>query len=257
MARLSADEAVDALRAAPDRTGVLSDFDGTLSPIVDDPASAVPVEGAVETLDELAKVYRRVAVVSGRPVSFLAGLLPRSITISGLYGLEGMSRGRRHDHPQAGSWREVIDDVTSVSTAQGPPDMLVEPKGLSLTLHYRMHPEIEDDVRLWAQRQASRSGLVVRAAKMSVELHPPIDVNKGTAIRELSVGLAAMCYLGDDLGDLDAFAALDEQAQRGATTVRVAIQSGERGESPSALVDRADIVVDGPTGALEFLRRLL
>jgi trehalose 6-phosphate phosphatase len=251
---LSTDEAIAALRADPDRTGVLSDFDGTLSPIVDDPASAVPVDGAVEALDELSRVYRRVAVVSGRPVSFLTKLLPRSITISGLYGLEGVIRGRRRDHPQAGSWREVIDDVVSVSKAQGPRDMLVEPKGLSITLHYRMHPEIEDDVRLWAERQAARSGLVCRPAKMSVELHPPIDVNKGTAIRELAVGLAAMCYLGDDVGDLDAFAALDEQAALGATTVRVAVHSGE---APSVLVDRADVVVQGPAGALDFLRRLL
>jgi trehalose 6-phosphate phosphatase len=251
---LSTDEAIDALRADPERTGVLSDFDGTLSPIVDDPASAVPVDGAVEALDALSHIYRRVAVVSGRPVSFLTRLLPRSITISGLYGLEGVVRGRRRDHPQAGSWREVIDDVVSVSMAQGPRDMLVEPKGLSITLHYRMHPEIEDDVRLWAERQAARSGLVCRAAKMSVELHPPIDVNKGTAIRELAVGLAAMCYLGDDVGDLDAFAALDEQAALGATTVRVAVHSGE---APSILVDRADVVVQGPTGALDFLRRLL
>jgi trehalose 6-phosphate phosphatase len=251
---LSTDDAIAALRAEPDRTGVLSDFDGTLSPIVDDPATAAPVDGVVDTLGELAKHYRRVAVVSGRPVSFLTRLLPRSITISGLYGLEGVIRGRRRDHPQAGSWREVIDDVASVSKAQGPRDMLVEPKGLSITLHYRMHPEIEDDVRLWAERQAARSGLISRPAKMSVELHPPIDVNKGTAIRELAVGLAAMCYLGDDVGDLDAFAALDEQAARGATSVRVAVRSGE---APSILVDRADVVVDGPPGALDFLRRLL
>jgi trehalose 6-phosphate phosphatase len=251
---LSADDAIDALRAAPDRTGVLSDFDGTLSPIVDDPATAVPVDGVVDTLSELARLYRRVAVVSGRPVAFLTKLLPRSITISGLYGLEGVSRGRRRDHPQAGTWREVIDDVAAVSMDQGPPDMLVEPKGLSITLHYRQHPEIEDDVRLWAERQAARSGLISRPARMSVELHPPIDVNKGTAIRELSAGLAAMCYLGDDVGDLDAFGALDEQAAQGATTVRIAVHSGE---APSALVDRADVVVDGPTGALEFLRRLL
>jgi trehalose 6-phosphate phosphatase len=251
---LSVDDAVAALRADPDRTGVLSDFDGTLSPIVDDPASAAPVDGAVDVLGDLAKVYGRVAVVSGRPVSFLTALLPESITISGLYGLEEVSRGRRRDHPQAGSWREVVHDVASVSLAQGPPDMLVEPKGLSLTLHYRMHPEIEDEVRRWADGQAARSGLIIRMAKMSVELHPPIDANKGTAIRELAEGLSAMCYLGDDLGDLDAFAALDEQAGLGATTVKIAVHSGE---APSAVVDRADIVVEGPTGARDFLRRLL
>lgn len=254
MAPAPVDDMIAWLRAAPDRTGVLADFDGTLSPIVDDPASAVPIDGAVETLDALAKHYRRVAVVSGRPVSFLIPLLPHSITISGLYGLEAVKRGHRHDHPLAGSWREVIDDVASVSKAQGPPDMLVEPKGLSLTLHYRAHPEIEDDVRRWAERQAVRSGLVTRPARMSVELHPPIAIDKGTAIRELAVDLDAVCYLGDDVGDLRAFAALDEMAERGVRCVRVAVRSGE---APSALVDRADLVVEGPAGALGFLRHLL
>ena len=200
------------------------------------------------------KRYRRVAVVSGRPVSFLAPLLPRSLTISGLYGLEEVRRGRRRDHPLSGSWREVIDDVASVSRAHGPPGMLVESKGLSLTLHYREHPEIEADVLRWAERQAARSGLVNRPARMSVELHPPIDIDKGTAIRDLTSDLDAACYLGDDVGDLQAFVALDELAGRGATTVRVAVNSGE---APGALVERADVVVDGPAGALTFLRRLL
>ena len=248
------DDPIAALRETPDRTGVLADFDGTLSAIVDDPASAVPVDGVVDTLRALARRYRRVAVISGRPVSFLTPLLPASLTISGLYGLEGIRRGRRHDHPLAGSWREVIDDVAAVSAAQGPPGMLVESKGLSITLHYRSHPELEDDVRRWAERQAARSGLVVRPARMSVELHPPIDVDKGTAVRQLAAGLEAVCYLGDDVGDLDAFAALDELAGRGVRTVRVAVHSGE---APGALVDRADVVVDGPKGAVEFLRRLL
>ncbi|MGH9117985.1 MAG: trehalose-phosphatase [Acidimicrobiales bacterium] len=254
MASAPVDDPIAALRAAPDRTGILADFDGTLSSIVDDPAVALPVRGVVDTLGALAKRYRRVAVVSGRPVSFLVPLLPRSLTISGLYGLEEVRRGRRRDHPVAGAWREVIDDVASVSRANGPPGMLVEPKGLSLTLHYRGHPGIEDDVRRWAERQAARSGLVCRPARMSFELHPPIDIDKGTAIRELASGLDAVCYLGDDLGDLRAFAALDELAERGVMAVRVGVNSGE---APTALVDRADLVVEGPAGALDFLRRLL
>jgi trehalose 6-phosphate phosphatase len=254
MPPVSVDEVVASLRATPGRTGIVADFDGTLSPIVDDPATAVPFDGVVDTLRDLSRRYRRVAVVSGRPVSFLVPLLPRTLTISGLYGLEAVTRGRRRDHPLAGSWREVIDDVASVSRTQGPPGMLVENKGLSLTLHYRAHPELDDDVRRWAQRQAVRSGLVSRNAKMSIELHPPIKIDKGTAVRELAAGLDAVCYMGDDVGDLDAFGALDELAGRMATTVRVAVCSGE---APSALVERADIVVDGPPGAHEFLRRLL
>lgn len=236
------------------RSGVLIDFDGTLSPIVDDPAQARPLDGAGDVLRVLARRYRVVGVLSGRPLSFLEPLLPASVIMSGLYGLERTAKGGRIlDHPYAGAWREVIDDVAAIAAARGPLGMRVEPKGMSLTLHYRGHPEIADDVEAWAVQQAARSGLRVRPAKMSVELHPPIDSDKGTAIEELSSKLAAVCFLGDDLGDLPAFDALDRLAVRGIHAVRIAVESAE---APPELLARADIVVPGPEGALELLRSL-
>lgn len=234
--------------------GVLVDFDGTLSPIVDDPAEARPLPGINDALVELAEHYRLVAVLSGRPVSFLQPLLPPEVTIAGLYGLEVAHQGERLDHPFAGAWREVIEDVARSSVSLGPQGMQVEPKGLSLTLHYRAHPELADAVQDWAATQAWRSGLVVRSARMSVELHPPIPTDKGTALESLAEGLAAVCYVGDDEGDLPAFDALDRLAERAAHTVRVAVASDE---APSQLLARADMVVDGPAAVLTFLRSLI
>jgi trehalose 6-phosphate phosphatase len=244
---------LDRFRANPDRAGILADFDGTLSPIVSDPAAAELQAGVFDALAGLGRRYRRVAVISGRPATFLAPRLPRSVVISGLYGLEVVKRGKRRDHPLAGSWREVIDDVASVSRAQGPAGMLVETKGLSLTLHYRQRPEIGADVRRWAERQATRSGLLCRPAKMSFELHPPIKADKGTAVHELADDLDAVFYVGDDVGDVQAFTALDELAEKGAVVVKVAVAGDE---APATLVDRADVVVEGPTGVLDLLRRL-
>jgi trehalose 6-phosphate phosphatase len=132
--------------------------------------------------------------------------------------------------------------------------MRVESKGLSLTLHYRGHPEIETTVHELAERQAARSGLSVRPARMSFELHPPIAADKGTAVRDLADGLAAVCFLGDDLGDLPAFAELQRLADEGVATVRVAVRSDE---APEELLDAADVVVDGPEGARDLLRQLL
>jgi trehalose 6-phosphate phosphatase len=132
--------------------------------------------------------------------------------------------------------------------------MRVESKGLSLTLHYRGRPDLEPAVRVWAEEQATRSGLVVRSAKMSFELHPPIAADKGTALRELTGGLQAVCFIGDDLGDLPAFDQLDVLQASGVSTVRAAVRSDE---SPAELLERADIVVDGPAGAAELLRALL
>jgi trehalose 6-phosphate phosphatase len=123
-----------------------------------------------------------------------------------------------------------------------------------LTLHYRGHPELEGAVREIAERQAARSGLSIRPARMSFELHPPIAADKGTAVRDLADGLAAVCFLGDDVGDLPAFAELQRLADEGVAAVRVAVRSDE---APEELLEAADVVVDGPEGARDLLQELL
>ena len=144
-------------------------------------------------------------------------------------------------------------DVARVSADRGPAGMAVEPKGLSLTLHYRTRPDLADQVRAWAEGQAARSGLEVRAAKMSVELHPPVPADKGTALEALAAGMAAVAYVGDDRGDLPAYDALDRMAGAGVATVRVAVASAE---SPAELLARADVVLDGPPAVVQLLRGL-
>jgi len=245
--------AVAPLRAAPHRTAVFTDFDGTLSLIVHEPAKARPLPGAAEVLADLAQTYARVGVVSGRPVAFLQPFFPPEVLLAGLYGLETVVDGERHDHPLSGVWREVVDDVAAHAAARGPEGMRIESKGLSLTLHYRGRPEREADVRAWAEQQAARSGLALRSARMSYELHPPIEVDKGSTVLELAEGLNAVVFLGDDLGDLPAFDALDQLAAEGVATLRVGVRSPE-GEPQ--LLERADFVVDGPRGALAVLEAL-
>jgi trehalose 6-phosphate phosphatase len=251
----AADRLLEPLVSRARRAGVFLDFDGVLAPIVDDPDAARPLPGVTDVLERLAERYRLVAAVSGRPTAFLRPLLPASLVISGLYGLEVVRGGTKTDHPSSGTWREVVEDVARASAAHGPAGMRIEPKGVSLTLHYRTHPEIEDDVRRWAEVQAARSGLVARPAKMSVELHPPIDMDKGAALEALAadLDLEAACYVGDDAGDLPAFDALDRMARRGAHVLRVAVASSE---SPGPLVDRADLILDSPAATLAFLRAL-
>lgn len=235
---------------------MLLDFDGTLSPIVDDPDAARPADGVVSSLERLSERYGLVAVVSGRPVAFLVPLMPPGVVLSGLYGLEVVRQGVVADHPYAGSWREAIEDVARSSAALGPRGMRVEPKGLSLTLHYRTRPDLAGAVQAWAAAQAARSGLVARPARMSVELHPPIATDKGTALEHLTADLAAVCYVGDDVGDLPAFDALDRLAAADAEvhTLRVAVASDE---SPPELIDRADLVLDGTAAVAAFLDALL
>jgi trehalose 6-phosphate phosphatase len=242
-----------ALRDDPSHSGILTDFDGTVSRIVVDPAEARPVDGVPEQLADLARRYATVAVVSGRPVAFLEQYFSDEVVLSGLYGLEVVHGGTRTEHPDAEAWREVIDDVTAVARVSGPDGMDVEAKGLSLTLHYRRRPELESAVFTFGQREAERSGLVLRAARRSVELHPPIEADKGTAVRALTAGLRAVAFLGDDAGDIAAFRALDELGAGGVETVRIAVRSDE---APPGLLESADLVVDGPDGALDLLAGL-
>jgi trehalose 6-phosphate phosphatase len=241
-------------RDDPSTAAILTDFDGTLSPIVRDPSAAQPLPGAVDVLRSLAERFALVGVVSGRPVSYLRGRLGDALWLSGLYGLEsfdGRHGGELLELPEADGWRGVVGAVTH--RAQEAFGAAVEPKGLSLTLHFRAQPELGPTVRAWADEEATRSGLVVRPAKASIELHPPLPADKGVVIERAAAGLRAVVFLGDDVGDLPAFDALDRLAAGGVYTVKVAVSTEE---APVAVLERADVVVDGPEGALALLRTL-
>ena len=239
----------DAL-AEPEAVAVFVDFDGTLAPIVDDPDQARPSAAVVDLLARLADQVGVMAVVSGRPVSFLQEHLPPTVAMAGLYGLESVVDGIRHDVDQSGSWREVIADLATHAEAAGPSGMRVEGKDLSITLHYREHPEAADAVARWAAAEAKRSGLEARPARQSWELHPPIPVDKGTAVLELAAEAGAVCFIGDDHGDLPAFAALDEIGRDGGLTLRVAVHSEELDPDLAA---SADLLVAGPPGVEALL----
>lgn len=280
--------ALAAVAQDPGCAGVLTDFDGTLAPIVEDPAAAVALPGAVDALHHLAGRYRRVAVVSGRPVSFLvaqlrmgdgrAGEPPlaasaesggpghdeapglawlrrrRGLVAVGLYGLEMADGERVACHPGVDRWRGVVAEVAQRAAHDAPPGVIVERKGLSVTLHYRTAPAAGPWCKRWARKEAARTSLALHPARMSEELRPPLPVDKGTVVAELAAGLEAVCFLGDDRGDLPAFDALEEMAARaGVLVAKVAVRSPE---APPDLLARADVVVDGPEGALAILRAL-
>lgn len=239
--------------ADPSRTALFFDFDGTLAPIVDDPTTAVAVDGAVDLLERLARRFRRVAVVSGRPRAFLVERVGAGVDLSGIYGLETRVGGVEQDHDDAHRWRTVVADVAADGSSTLPAGVRVESKGLSLTVHYREAPDAEAAVLAWAEGVGRRSGLEVRAAKRSAELHPPLSVDKGTSVVSFSAGCSTVAYLGDDLGDLPAFAALDQLAAEGVTTLKVAIASDELHEDVAAA---ADLVLDGPHAVLAALEPL-
>lgn len=253
-------EFVRRLAAHPDRTGILTDFDGTLAAIVPNPPDAQAVAGAVDVLHRLAGCYRVVAVVSGRPARFLVERLevatrpPSALRAIGAYGLERAEGAEVVPHPDAERWCPAVDSVAADALEQAPPGVLVEHKTQSLTIHVRTAPEHEAWARSFVDVAAADTGLVVHRARMSFELRPPLPIDKGSTVTSLLAGLDAACFFGDDRGDLPAFDALERFEADGGTAVKVAVRSPE---APPELIARADLIVDGPDGTVEFLRRLL
>lgn len=244
------------LRERASTSALLFDFDGTLSATVADPEQAVAADGLVDLLVALDARYRTVAVISGRPVAFLADRLPDTLLLSGQYGLESASRGRATVREGAERWRTVVADAArqvDVATA-GVDGIWVEPKGLSLTVHYRQNPAAEALVRSVVDDLAAATGLVIHDAKRSVELRLPVAADKGTVVRELAAEADGVLYAGDDLGDLPALEAVAELRAAGMVGVGVAVASPEL---PDAVRAAADLVVPGQDGLRDLLVDLL
>lgn len=241
------------LAERPGRSALFVDFDGTLAPIVADPGAARALPGAADVLARLAARYGVVAVVSGRPVAFLLdalGVVPR-LRLVGLYGMEEWSEpGPVAEVPGVGRWRPVVARVAERALAAAPPGAEVEPKGLTVTLHWRQNPVAEGWARDLAARALADDGLVAQAGRMALELRPPVDTDKGTVVRRLGHGRWAAAAFGDDLGDLPAFTALGDLEAAGTAVARVAVVDAE---SPDQVAEAADVVVEGPSGALGLL----
>lgn len=195
----------------------------------------------------MADRYKRVAVISGRPLSYLSHHLEGAGRTE-LIGVYGLDRSSGETNPDAERSRDDIESAAAAAEEQAPQGVVVERKGLAVTLHYRHEP----DQRQWVERFAGGwPDLVAHPGKMSIELRPPVATDKGTVVEELSGGLDAVCFIGDDRGDLPAFAALARMPDK--DTLAVAVDGTE---TPPELKNAADLVVDGPAGVVEFLRRL-
>lgn len=245
-----------ALAADPARAAVIVDFDGTLAPIVDDPPAAVPLPEAAATLGRLAGRYGRVAVVSGRPVAFLRERLPADgLTLFGQYGVERFDGTEVTTLPDAARWHDAVRRAADEAQAELP-DLFVERKGdMAVGLHWRRHPDLAVKATDLGRRLAAQYGLRLEPGRQTLELRPPLDVDKGTAVEELAGAVSAALFIGDDRGDLAAFDALTRLVDEGrlAHAVRVAVRSAE---APAELLEGADLVVDGPRGALRLLDEL-
>ncbi|MEI8000537.1 MAG: trehalose-phosphatase [Actinomycetes bacterium] len=245
----------DPFVAAPAQAALLLDFDGTLAPIVDDPARAEPLPEAVDACTRSAAHFGLVAVVTGRPVAFVRRHLPdRRIRVVGQYGLEREVDGVVVVDPRARSFAAAVAAATAEAAARWPA-LRVEPKGdVACTVHWREAPTAAPDLAELAGL-AARHGLEPWPARMACELRPPVPVDKSSAVSELLadfvVGTSA-AFAGDDHGDLAAFAGVTAwaAAAAGRVALRIAVASPE---SPVELTASADLACAGPSGLARVL----
>lgn len=230
------------LADAPERSAILLDVDGVLAPIVARPELAEVPEATRAELRRLAGRYLLVAGVSGR-----AGADARR-----LVGVEGIEVVGNHGLELDPAAQSFVERLARFRASAGLP---VEDKTLSLTYHYR---EAEDEAAARAAlervaAEAEGAGLVARWGRKVLEVRPPLEADKGRAVRALLARSRATraLYAGDDTTDLDAFAGLDAAGLDAA--VRVAVASDE---GPEELRAAADLVVESPAAFAELLRRL-
>ncbi len=260
----------DAVVGVAARTVVGLDFDGTLAPIVDDPARAHIHPDAAAALVDLASEVAAIAVITGRPARQaldLGGLeevgdalqaAGKELFVFGQYGNERWSSGRRRilgARPPRGL-ATFERDLPRTLRLAGADEAFVEDKGLAVAVHTRRLPDPEAAFErlLPPMRElAHRHGLVLEPGRAVIEVRSA-GSHKGLVVDRLAAVLDAegFVFAGDDLGDVEAFEAVEELGKQGIAPLRVCSASDEQ----SALMELADVVVRGPAGVVELLGRL-
>ncbi len=248
----------DALADAP--AGLLTDFDGTLSPIVTDPAAARLVEGAADALRALTRRLAVVAVVTGRaPLDARRMTGVPGLLIAGNHGTEWLEPGAVAPAESAGAERlrsAVRAVVRRVPRLAG---VEVEDKGVSATVHYRAATDPEGArTRILAALGEPGPDVELRPGRMSVEVRPIGLGDKGAATRLIveRFGLRGAVVMGDDITDLDMFAAVEEARAAGRLRAAIIGVGGADAEVPPEVVAAADAVLDSPKAGARFLTAL-
>jgi trehalose 6-phosphate phosphatase len=247
---------------SPETAGLFLDFDGTLSEIVTIPGEARPYPGALALLEKLARRLGLLAIVSGRSARELLAWLGPDIEIWGVHGAERVVDGSVVLSETAATYADLMASVKKEATeAIAQLDLegvVVEDKGVMVGLHFRAAAK-PDEARTrldeLAAELTARHGLARAGGRLAYELRPPIAFSKAAVVldRTRELGLSAAGFVGDDRVDLPGFDALDRLAEEGLHTLRVAVDSPE---APPELLERADVVVQGPAGVLELLSPL-
>jgi trehalose 6-phosphate phosphatase len=257
-------DALRPLTERPDAAAVLCDIDGTLAPIVERAEEAAVPEGTSRLLARIARRYRVVACISGRGAAEARRIVGvGGIAYAGAHGAELLLPGQAQAElvPKFATW---ADRVQEFALGKDSPELRmmrvrIEDKGAIVAFHWRGARD-EDAALEQIQAiaaEAEDGGFLTHWGRKVLEIRPPVPIDKGQAVRELLRGtpVRAAMFGGDDATDLDAFGVLGELRQDGQLEAAVCV--GVRSdEGPPAIIERADLAVDGTPGFAQVLEVL-
>jgi trehalose 6-phosphate phosphatase len=232
--------------------GLATDIDGTISPIVDRPDEAAVTDASRRHLWEIARHAAVVAVLTGRSTDDARRVVGLDeLTYVGNHGLVWWENGEERPLAEAAQYAGLVHRAKEeLASTLDVPGLVLEDKGIAVAFHYRASPDPErareaivEALAPWVER-----GLRLRRGRMVLELVRPVDVDKGTALARLmeAYHLRGVLFLGDDVTDLDAFAAVRTWRDEG--RVAGAAIAAANPESGSEVVEAADFWVDGVAG---------
>lgn len=239
------------------RKGIVTDVDGTISPIVNQPEAAQVTATARDLLARLHDSLDLVAVVSGRAAADVqARVGVPGVVYVGNHGLERWRDGEVEVPPQIRQYRPQMQAMLADLQMIERPGMLLEDKNVTLTFHYRNvddPPQTADELRPKINALGEKHGLAIYEGRMIFEVRPPLELNKGTAFKMLvdEYELDAALYIGDDVTDVDALqAARQLRSVDGKTGYAFGVAASE---TPSSVVAAADFLLDGVSGVESLL----
>lgn len=245
--------------------GLVFDIDGTLSQIAPTPDEARLYPGVVPLLEQ-ARKQAHVAIMTGRALDDGAAMVNiEGLTYIGSHGLERCN-GLPMSHPV-----EVVPEALAyinpgkalLALAEQKlaalPGIIVERKSVGGSIHYRLCSDPEQARQMilsLLEEPARRVNMRLREGKRVVEIETSLAVDKGKALRWFvqSFGLRGVVFAGDDRTDLDAVVEVARLRQEGIAALSIAVQQSD---TPPALIEQADIVVQGVEGMLDVLRTIV
>lgn len=234
------------------------DYDGTLTPIAESTDKAVIPKETKRLLSELS-AYAKLAVISGRALSDLKKMVGiKGIIYSGNHGLEIESPKLKFNTPLSLAYTKLLHKIKMELEQRlaGIKGVILEDKGLTLSLHYRLvpgdlTPKVQTIFHAATMLPALKNKIKIRPGKMVWEIQPPIEWDKGRIIlwllarEKFASGDKPLLpvYAGDDTTDEDAFRALENKG--------ITVFVGRPNQSS------AQYYLNNPEEVAELLRRIL